>query len=114
MAHVTSTNADTTPASAHAAPRRKGRSDDTLDVGTRVSSWRVESELGRGGMASVYAVQHVKFGKRAAIKIAHKSILCDTFTADTFLREARIVHAVDHPAVIDVFATGTCHSRPYL
>jgi serine/threonine protein kinase len=65
-------------------------------------------------MASVYAVLHTKFGKRAAIKIAHRSILCDNFTADTFLREARIVHAVDHPAVIDVFATGSCDARPYL
>ena len=53
-----------------------------------------------------------KFGKRAAIKIAHRSILGDNFTADTFLREARIVHRVDHPAVIDVFATGSCDGRP--
>jgi serine/threonine-protein kinase len=65
-------------------------------------------------MASVHAVVHTKFGKKAAIKIAHKSVLGDRFSADTFLREARIVHAVDHPAVIDVFATGTCDGRPYL
>ncbi|NVB79208.1 MAG: serine/threonine protein kinase [Kofleriaceae bacterium] len=65
-------------------------------------------------MASVHAVVHTKFGKKAAIKIAHKSVLGDHFSADTFLREARIVHAVDHPAVIDVFATGSCDGRPYL
>jgi serine/threonine protein kinase len=79
-----------------------------------VSSWRVESELGRGGMASVYAVVHMKFGKRAAIKIAHRSILGDGFSPTTFHREARIVHAVEHPGVIDVFATGSCEGRPYL
>jgi serine/threonine-protein kinase len=65
-------------------------------------------------MASVYAVVHTKFGKRAAIKIAHRSVLGDQFSPDTFLREARIVHAVDHPAVIDVFATGSNDSRPYM
>ena len=65
-------------------------------------------------MASVHAVVHTKFGKRAAIKIAHKSVLGDQFSADTFLREAQIVHTVDHPAVIDVFATGSCDGRPYL
>src|SRR4051812_2476922 len=94
--------------------RRKGRPDDALALGSRVSSWRVEGELGRGGMASVHAVVHSKFGKRAAIKIAHKSVMGDQLSADTFWREARIVHMVDHPSVIDVFATGSCDGRPYL
>lgn len=94
--------------------RRRGRPDDALAVGSRVSSWKVEAELGRGGMASVHAVVHARFGKRAAIKIAHKSVIGDNLSAQTFLREARIVHTVDHPAVIDVFATGTYDGRPYL
>jgi len=94
--------------------RRRGRPDDALAVGSRVSSWKVEGELGRGGMASVHAVVHAKFGKRAAIKIAHKSVIGDHLSTDTFLREARIVHMVDHPSVIDVFATGSCDGRPYL
>ncbi|MBV8759318.1 MAG: serine/threonine protein kinase [Deltaproteobacteria bacterium] len=87
---------------------------DALPVGTKVSSWRVDGELGRGGMASVHAVTHGKFGKRAAIKIAHRSILTDSYNPRTFLREARIVHRIDHPAVIDVFATGSIGGRPYL
>ncbi len=86
----------------------------TLVSGHRAGVWRVECELGRGGMASVYAVTHAKFGKRAALKLAHKSILGPQFTADTFLREARIVNLVDHPCVPDVFATGTHDGRPYL
>ncbi len=94
--------------------RRRGRPDDALVVGSRVSAWKVDGELGRGGMASVHAVTHSKFGKRAAIKIAHKSVIGDHLSTETFLREARIVHMVDHPAVIDVFATGSCDGRPYL
>ncbi|HTL37123.1 MAG TPA: protein kinase, partial [Kofleriaceae bacterium] len=116
MAHTTSAVAATPPVS-HAPSklvRRKGRPDDALIPGSRVSSWRVEAELGRGGMASVHAVTHMKFGKRAALKIAHRSILGDGFSSKTFHREARIVHHVDHPGIIDVFATGTCDGRPYL
>src|SRR6185312_12863015 len=96
------------------ARRRRGRPDDALPIGSKVSSWRVDGELGRGGMASVHAVTHGKFGKRAAIKIAHRSVLNDAYSARTFLREARIVHRIDHPAVIDVFATGSVGGRPYL
>jgi serine/threonine protein kinase len=41
-------------------------------------------------------------------------VIGDQLSAQTFLREARIVHTVDHPAVIDVFATGSNEGRPYL
>ena len=93
-------------------PRRQRSA--TLTTGDRAGVWKVEGELGRGGMASVYAVTHTKFGKRAALKLAHRSVLGPQFTAETFLREARIVNLVQHPCVPDVFATGSCDGRPYL
>jgi serine/threonine-protein kinase len=65
-------------------------------------------------MSSVHAVVHTKIGKRAAIKIAYRSVIGNGMSAETFWREARIVHAIEHPAVIDVFATGTHDGRPYL
>ncbi|MDX2091793.1 MAG: serine/threonine-protein kinase [Kofleriaceae bacterium] len=79
-----------------------------------MGSWRIEGTLGKGGMASVYAVVHTRFGKRAALKVAHSAILGPQFTADTFLREARVVHLIDHPSMPDVFAIGTYDNRPYL
>src|SRR3954464_12014152 len=85
----------------------------TLSRGVRVGAWRVDGLLGRGGMASVYAVTHGS-GKRAAMKLCHESILGVDFPAETFLREARIVHLVEHPGVPDVFSTGTYAGRPYL
>jgi serine/threonine protein kinase len=119
MAHAITANADglqrpaSDPANQHT--RRRGIPDDGLARNSRVSSWKVEGELGRGGMSSVHAIVHTKFGKRAAIKIAHRSVLgAGGLSAKTFWREARIVHAVDHPAVIDVFATGSYDGRPYL
>ncbi len=94
-------------------PRRRGK-PPTLSPGDKIGAWRVEAELGRGGMGSVYAVTHCGFGKRAALKLCHRSVLGADFTIDTFLREARVVHLVDHPGVPDVFATGTYDCRPYL
>jgi serine/threonine-protein kinase len=111
---ATAVTASTALPSAARARRRRGRPDDALSKGARVSSWQVGRELGRGGMASVHAVTHTRFGRRAAIKIAHRSVLSDQYTPQTFLREARIVHRIDHPAVIDVFGTGSYESRPYI
>lgn len=80
----------------------------------RIGAWRVERELGRGGMATVYAVVHARFGKRAALKLAHRAVLGPQFTPETFLREARVANLINHPGVAEVFATGTYDGRPYL
>jgi serine/threonine-protein kinase len=80
----------------------------------RLGAWRVDRELGRGGMATVYAVVHARFGKRAALKLAHRAILGPRFTPATFLREARMANLIDHGGVAEVFATGTYDGRPYL
>jgi eukaryotic-like serine/threonine-protein kinase len=96
-----------------AKPRRRTK-PATLAPGDRIGAWRVEGALGRGGMGTVYAVTHNGFGKRAALKLCHKHVLGPEFTVDTFLREARVVHLVNHPGVCDVFATGTYDGRPYL
>ena len=82
--------------------------------GMRIGAWRVDRELGRGGMATVYAVAHARFGKRAALKLAHRAVLGPQFTPATFLREARIANLIGHPGVAEVFATGTYDGRPYL
>ncbi|MEO7729472.1 MAG: serine/threonine-protein kinase [Kofleriaceae bacterium] len=80
----------------------------------KIGVWRVERELGRGGMATVYAVVHTRFGKRAALKLAHRDAIGPKFTPETFLREARTANLVDHAGVADVFQTGTFDGRPYI
>jgi serine/threonine-protein kinase len=101
------------PVPVAALPARRRRTQ-TLVAGARIGVWRIERELGRGGMATVYAVVHTRFGKRAALKLAHSGVLGPQFTPATFLREARIANLVDHAGVIDVFATGSYAGRPYL
>ena len=88
---------------------------DNLVPGTVVGSWRVEHELGRGGMGTVYAVSHVDIGKAAALKVVHREVLCDAFDASTILTEARAVNAFSHPNVVDIFESGAmADGRPYL
>lgn len=94
--------------------RSRRRPTKELGIGSRIGPWLIERELGCGGMGRVYAVAHTGFGKRAAIKVCHTSMIDRDLVANTFLREARIVNLIDHPAVPDVFATGTFENRPYL
>jgi len=97
-----------------AALRTRRRRPGTLVPGMRIGVWRTERELGRGGMATVYAAAHTRFGKRAALKLAHRAVLSPRFTPEMFLREARIANQIDHAGVVEVFATGMYGGRPYL
>src|SRR5689334_8173622 len=53
-------NATPVRAEAVAAPARRRRAP-TLVPGARIGVWRIERELGRGGMATVYSVVHTRF-----------------------------------------------------
>jgi serine/threonine-protein kinase len=105
---------ESTPFPSAATRRKRRHRRTTLAPDMRINLWRIERELGRGGMATVYAVVHTRFGKRAALKLAHRAILGPRFTPETFLREARTANLIDHPGVAHSFATGTYDGRPYL
>lgn len=89
---------------------------DRLPIGTKAGHWRVEAELGRGGMGAVYAVVHDEIGKRAALKLMHRRLLTPGVQhADRMLVEARVVNLCRHPNIVDIFDTGALpDGRPYI
>jgi serine/threonine-protein kinase len=97
-----------------ATPRRRIDPRDLLAPTTLVGRWQIEGELGRGGMASVHSATDVEAGQRAAIKIAQRGALGGQLTPDVFMREARIVRMIDHPAIVGISETGMHDGRPYL
>lgn len=90
-------------------------STDELTPGAKAGPWIVERELGRGGMGVVYAVVHEEIGKKAALKLMHRRLLTPAFNVERILLEAKVVNAVAHPNIIDIFETGTLgDGRPYI
>jgi eukaryotic-like serine/threonine-protein kinase len=87
--------------------------DLPLAAGTQVGDWTIAGIVGTGGMATVYSVTD-DLGNRAALKLAHKALIDAEFTAETFLREARIARRVSHLGAVGVKSTGTHDGRPYL
>lgn len=71
-------------------------------VGTVIrGKWRVDSLVGSGGMASVYAATH-RNGQTAALKVLHTSLSNETSIRDRFLREGYVANSVNHPGVVAV------------
>ena len=71
-------------------------------LGTVVDEkWRIDSLLGLGGMAAVYAATH-RNGKRAAIKVLHPEIALNANIKARFLREGWVANKVEHPGAVSV------------
>ncbi len=73
--------------------------------GSTISHYRIEAELGRGGMGTVYRAMDMTLGRAVAIKVVHPTPLPNETRADAqrrFLREAQMAGAVNHPALVTV------------
>src|SRR5205085_7838363 len=70
------------------------------------SEYRVERELGRGGMAVVYKAVEVGLERTVALKVVPPEMAVVGNTADRFKREAKMAAALDHPNIIPVYRVG--------
>ncbi len=100
--------------SAHRTPRLAPRASHDALAGTRLGEWRLEAELGRGGMAVVYRGwrEQGMVRQQAAIKILTLGAL-GASGGERFRREAAILARLNHPnvtALVDsgVADDGTC------
>jgi len=74
--------------------------------GTLVGSYRVVSQLGEGGMATVYYAEHVVLGRPAAIKVLHEPVARAPGLVERFINEAKIAAQMNHRNVVDVLDCG--------
>jgi serine/threonine-protein kinase len=68
-------------------------------------SYRVERELGAGGMATVYLAQDLKHRRAVALKVLHPD-LAHVLGSDRFRREIEIAARLTHPHILTVFDSG--------
>ncbi|MEO7987806.1 MAG: protein kinase, partial [Gemmatimonadales bacterium] len=68
--------------------------------------YRLERELGRGGMATVYLAHDLKHHRQVAIKVLRPE-LAALLGAERFLREIRVTAQLTHPHILPVHDSGT-------
>lgn len=82
--------------------------------GDVVAGYRLESELGRGGMGVVYEAAHTESGRRVALKLLSPDLAGNRETMERFLREAKLAAALSHPRSTFVFEAGEDNGYPYI
>lgn len=80
----------------------------------QIGRYEIKSELGRGGMATVYLGYDPRFRREVAIKVLPREFLHDPTFRVRFEREAQTIAALEHPAIVPVYDYGEEAGQPYL
>ena len=91
------------------------RDTEAAPVGTTIGSWRVQRELGRGGMGVVMLAERIdgQFEQRVALKLIKRGMDSEAVLA-RFLRERQILARLSHPNIARLLDGGlSADGRPY-
>jgi eukaryotic-like serine/threonine-protein kinase len=80
--------------------------------------YRIERELGQGGMATVYLAHDLRHNRPVAFKVLRPE-LAATLGPERFLHEIRIAAGLQHPHILPVFDSGDAagqlwYTMPYV
>jgi serine/threonine protein kinase len=75
--------------------------------------YRIESELGRGGMGAIYLAWDQRLDRRTVIKIPHLEAGRDPTLRERFLAEVRDLALLQHPHIVPVEDTGEHEGAPF-
>ena len=96
-----------TRASVSSKPRPAPVASSVVGLSGRVlGSYRLITELGQGGMGTVYYAEHVSLPRRAAVKVLSDEIARDPDLVARFFDEARAANRIRHPGIVDVMDLG--------
>jgi hypothetical protein len=77
-----------------------------LERGTEFGGYRIEEQIGQGGMGVVYRATNVALGRVYALKVLAPELAEDEQFRRRFQREMRIAASIDHPNVVAIHYAG--------
>src|SRR5918912_3059350 len=76
---------------------------------------RIEREIGRGGMGTVYLATHLGLERPVAVKVLKPEFAADPEVAERFMREARTMARLRHSGAAMIFDAGRLpDGRPFI
>lgn len=75
-------------------------------IGTSVGQFRIEEQLGSGGMGVVYRALDTKLDRHVALKFLPPSMSMDAEAKKRFIQEAKAASGLDHPNICTIYDIG--------
>jgi serine/threonine protein kinase len=76
--------------------------------------YRIERQIGEGGMGTVYAARNEMTGRTVALKCLRTELSMNLAFSQRFVREARLSGRLDHPNIVNVYDVGRHDGRLFL
>jgi len=84
-----------------------------LEVGQTLDHYRLDAEVARSRMSTLYRATDLRTGRTVAVKVPHAEMEADEVLLERFRREEQIGQEIDHPGVVKTF-DGEERSRVYM
>jgi len=87
---------------------------ETSEINERLAgSYRIERELGRGGMGIVFLARDLMLDRPVAIKVLPESLAAKSELRERFLREARTAAQLSHPHIVPIYRADEAGGHAY-
>src|SRR4029077_12391873 len=77
-----------------------------FSAGSQIAGYRLEEQIGEGGMAVVFRARDERLHRQGALQILAPTLAADEEFRRRFIRESRAAAAVDDPHIVPVFEAG--------
>jgi serine/threonine-protein kinase len=83
-------------------------------IGSAVAGYRLDALIGRGGMSFVYLAEHLRLGRKVALKLLAPPLSKDESFRARFERESQRAAEIDHPNIIPIYDAGEADGELYI
>jgi serine/threonine protein kinase len=83
-------------------------------AGTEVAGYRIESLIGRGGMAVVYRAEDLRLGRKVALKLLTPQLVDSEQFRQRFIKESRLAASLDHPNIVPIYEAGEADGQLFI
>src|SRR5688572_26806426 len=87
---------------------------NTYQPGTEIAGYRIESMIGRGGMAVVYRAEDTRLGRKVALKLLTPQLADSEQFRQRFIRESRLAASLDHPNIVPIYEAGEADGQLFI
>src|SRR3954466_5834048 len=86
----------------------------TQPPGSEIAGYRIESLIGRGGMAVVYRAEDLRLGRKVALKLLSPQLADNEEFRQRFIRESRLAASLDHPNIVPIYEAGEADGQLFI